>query len=124
MYMDNTISNQNRNTTGVGKGGSVSDEMKLRLSPGSEIDRNKQKHNKNFQSPPTLPHEISSIIPRLGDIFSGVLEIKMMFNNVKNNPAVKSSQYKIIEEILESLDIINMTVADVSTKLDDLALKD
>lgn len=124
MYMDNTISNQNRNTTGVGKGGSVSDDMKFRLPPGSEIDRNKQKQNKNFQSPPTLPHEINSIIPRLGDIFSGILEIKMMFQNVKNNPAVKRSQYKLIEEILENLDSINMTVADISTKLDDLALKD
>ena len=124
MYMDNTISNQNRNTTGVGKGGSVSDDMKFRLNPGSEIDRNKQKQNKNFQSPPTLPHEINSIIPRLGDIFSSILEIKMMFQNVKNNPAVKSSQYKLIEEILENLDSINMTVADISTKLDDLALKD
>ena len=123
MYMDNTISNQNRNTTGIGKGGSVSD-MKPMLSTGSEIDRNKQKQNKNFQSPPTLPHEINSIIPRLGDIFSSILEIKMMFQNVKNNPAVKRSQYKIIEEILENLDTINMTVADVSTKLDDLALKD
>jgi hypothetical protein len=122
--MDNTISNQNRNTTGIGKGGSVSDDMKFRLNPGSEIERNKQKQNKNFQSPPTLPHEINSIIPRLGDIFSSILEIKMMFQNVKNNPAVKSSQYKIIEEILESLDSINMTVADISTKLDDLALKD
>jgi hypothetical protein len=124
MYMDNTISNQNRNITGVGKGGSVSDDMKFRLNPGSEIERNKQKHNKNFQSPPTLPHEINSIIPRLGDIFSSILEIKMMFQNVKNNPAVKSSQYKLIEEILENLDSINMTVADISTKLDDLALND
>ena len=51
MYMDNTISNQNRNTTGIGKGGSVSD-IKPMLSTGSEIDRNKQKQNKNFQSPP------------------------------------------------------------------------
>ena len=124
MYMDNIISNQNRNTTGIGKGGSVSDDMKFRLNPGSEIERNKQKHNKNFQSPPTLPHEINSIIPRLGDIFSSILEIKMMFQNVKNNPAVKSSQYKLIEEILENLDSINMTVADISTKLDDLALND
>lgn len=122
--MDNNISNQNRNTTGIGKGGSVSDEMKFRLPTGSEIDKNKQKHNKNFQSPPTLPHEINSIIPRLGDIFSSILEIKMMFNSVKNNPAVKSLQYKIVEEILESLDTINMTVADISAKLDDLALKD
>lgn len=122
--MDNIISNKDRNTTGIGRGGSVSDDLKFRLPTGSEIDRNKQKQNKNFQSAPTLPYEISNIVPRLGDIFSSILEIKLMFNNVKNNPAVKSSQYATIEEILENLDTINMTVAEVSTKLDNLALKD
>jgi len=122
--MDSVISNNNRNVTGTGKGGSVDDNLKSKLPTGNDFEANKQKQNKNYQSPSTLPWEISNIIPRLGDIFSDILEIKLMFNNVKNNPAMKSNQYKNIEDILESLDSINMTVAEISNKLDDLALKD
>jgi hypothetical protein len=122
--MDNFISNKNRNTTGIGKGGSVADDLKYKLPAGDENIRNQQKHNKGTDAPPTLPYEIANIVPRLGDIFAGILEIKMMFNNVKRNPAVKSKQYRLIDEILEDLDKINMVVAEVSAKLDDLSLKD
>lgn len=122
--MDNVIPNSNRNTTGVGKGGSVADEMKFKLPTGSENDREKQKHNKNYGAPLALPHEMTNIIDRLGDVFVAVLEIKKIFNSVRKNPSIKQRQYEIIDEIFESLDKANSLIADVSAKLDDLTLKD
>lgn len=122
--MEKSIANSNRNVTGIGRGGTVVDGLKHSMPTGSEIDRNNQKHNRNTGAPPSLPHEITSIIPRLGDIFSSILEIKVMFNGTRQNPAIKPQQYKIIEDILEDLDSINMVIAEITTKLDDLSLRD
>lgn len=122
--MDNYIPNNKREVTGIGKGAQVADEIKNAMPTGDIFDKNKQKNNTNNTAPPALPWEISGIVSSLGDIFVKSLEIKTSLNNVRRNPAFNSKQDGIIYDMLDTLDNINAQIAKITSKLDDLALKD
>jgi len=117
-----TIPNIQRNQSGIGPGSGVSDDVQSRLPAGGIFDKQDQEVNSKSSGQSGHPHELANIVPRLGDIFVSVLDIKRIFRRAISNPSVSKEQAEILENMDSKLDEANIIIAELTSELDKLEL--